>query len=32
MIKVEAALNLARTKIENIEDRVYEKLRVNRSN
>ena len=28
MIKVEAALNLARTKIENIEDRVYEKLRV----
>ncbi len=29
MIKVEAALNLASTKIENIEDRVYEKLRVN---
>ena len=28
MIKVEAALNLASTKIENIEDRVYEKLRV----
>ena len=28
MIKVEAALNLAKTKIENIEDRVYEKLRV----
>ncbi len=28
MIKAEAALNLARTKIENIEDRVYEKLRV----
>ncbi len=28
MIKVEAALNLASTKIENIEDRVFEKLRV----
>ena len=28
MIKVEASLNLASTKIENIEDRVYEKLRV----
>ncbi|GIS10103.1 MAG: chromosome partition protein Smc [Alphaproteobacteria bacterium] len=28
MIKVEASLNLAKTKIENIEDRVYEKLRV----
>ena len=28
MIKVEATLNLASTKIENIEDRVYEKLRV----
>ena len=28
MIKVEAALNLTSTKIENIEDRVYEKLRV----
>ena len=28
MIKVEAALNLASTKIENIEDRVHEKLRI----
>ena len=28
MIKVEASLNLAKTQIENIEDRVYEKLRV----
>ena len=28
MIKVEASLNLAKTKIENIEDRVNEKLRV----
>ena len=28
MIKVEASLNLAKTKIENIEDRVHEKLRV----
>ena len=28
MIKVEASLNLAKTKIENIEDRVYEKLRI----
>ena len=29
MIKVEASLNLAKTKIENIEDRVHEKLRIN---
>ena len=28
MIKIEASLNLAKTKIENIEDRVHEKLRV----
>jgi len=28
MIKVEASLNLAKTKIENIEDRVHEKLRI----
>merc|ERR1711991_845547 len=28
MIKVEASLNLAKTKIENIDDRVHEKLRV----
>ena len=28
MIKVEASLNLAKTKIENIEERVYEKLRI----
>ena len=28
MIKVEASLNLAKTKIENIEERVHEKLRV----
>ena len=29
MIKVEASLNLARTKIQNIEARVFEKLRIN---
>jgi len=28
MIKVEASLNLAKTKIENIEERVHEKLRI----
>ncbi len=29
MIKIEASLNLARTKIQNIEARVFEKLRIN---
>ncbi len=29
MIKIDASLNLARTKIQNIEDRVFEKLRIN---
>ena len=32
MIKVEASLNLAKTKIENIEDRVHEKLGLSRIN